>query len=50
MSDGLKFPLQGYLLKFRMKDIKTPLLINPMIISQNINEQNSFLIGTIGKY
>lgn len=33
-----------------MKDVKTPLLINPIIICQNNNEPFSFLIGTIGRY
>jgi hypothetical protein len=50
LADGLKFPSQGYLLKFRMKEVKTPLLINPLIISQNNFELLNFLIGTIGRY
>ncbi len=50
LADGLKYPSQGYLLKFRMKEVKTPLLINPLIISQNNFELLNFLIGTIGRY
>lgn len=49
MNDNLKCPAQGYLLKFKMKDVKLPLQINPMVISQNPFENFHFLIGTIGK-
>ena len=50
LNDYLKYPFQGYILKFRMKEVKTPLLINPIIICQNNYENWNFLIGTIGRF